>query len=138
MRPFAPEIFTEMERALNTELFRVPLVVRCFRDEGEDRDGPLRVEYEKLCSPAYLDKAKKTYFYVECDLETGNPVRKKDGTWSVKVTGGQGESGLASACLPRRLSLASSAQGRSATTPPSSPHWRRTTRRRWWRTRTCP
>lgn len=91
MRPFAAPIFKAMEKLLNRDLFRTPLVMRSFRDEGRGEDGPLRIEYEKLCSPAYLDKAKKTYFYVECELETGIPVKKSDGTWSVKVTGGQGK-----------------------------------------------
>ena len=91
MRRYAAPVFEAMEKLLNRELFRVPLVMRSFRDEGKEEDGPLRVEYEKLCSPAYLDKAKKTYFYVECDLATGHPIRKPDGSWSVKVTGGQGK-----------------------------------------------
>ncbi len=56
MRGYAAPVFKAMEKLLNRDLFRAPLVMRSFRDEGKNEDGPLRIEYEKLCSPAYLDK----------------------------------------------------------------------------------
>ena len=92
MRRYAPAVFKKMEEVLNTEVFRAPHVLMSFRDDPDDpqdKDGPLRVEYEKLCSPYYQSDRKKTYFYIDCDLDTGEPVKKKDGTFAIKVTGGQ-------------------------------------------------
>ena len=94
MRPHAPYMFKLIEEVLNRDVFRAPNVLIAYRDDPvnpEDKNGPIRVEYEKLCAPYYQSDKKKNYFYVDCDLDTGATVFDKQGNPSIKVTGGQGK-----------------------------------------------
>ncbi len=93
MRPFATKLFAAIERDLNVNFFRSPLVQSCFRDARPpvDKNGPIEVEYENMYCPLYLFEEKKTYVAVKNDLGTGRPLTGRDGSPLTKVAGGQGK-----------------------------------------------